>query len=170
MIIKSFFSKDKWESILQQLHSAPKSLLYTNIMFKSNLKQHHQELLNGLFSKKDAFYYETNKQIFVHAGIYEIDEELWKDATEEREFTWKFPAEIGSFYKDIIAGHVSTVEVSGDNNFLGKVYWDNESHFFIDGETNLSGVIPLLKYDIQTTIYSSFEKNHDNQWIEYKIK
>ncbi len=74
-----------------------------------------------------------------------------------------------SFYKDIIAGHVSSVEVAKDERYLGKVYWDKESHYFIDGDAPRSNNIPILKYNTQTKIYSSFKKQDDNSWIEYKI-
>ena len=140
-----------------------------NKMLKREIENHHIELLKWLSSKKKSLYYETTNQIFVHAGICEVDEELWKYATEESEFTWKFPAETGSFYKDIIAGHVSSVMVSNDTNYLGRVYWDHENHFFIDGETNRSGIIPILKYDTISKVYSSYDKNAEAEWVEFQI-
>lgn len=157
--IKSFFTDKQWDSIFKEILALKHSHTKMNNLLKSEIEKNHGGLLQWLFTKRDSLYYETANQIFVHAGICEADEELWKYATEENEFTWKFPAETGSFYKDIIVGHVSTVTVTDDENYLGKVYWDNENHFFIDGETNRSNVVPLLKYDTDTKLYSSYEKN-----------
>lgn len=114
-------------------------------------------------------YYETDTQIYVHAGI---DEEIkldWRH-TSETTFCRKYPPTMGGFYKDIIAGHVSTSLITGDADYH-KVYWDNESHFYIDGETEKSKVIPILKYDTKTKKYSSFEKKYNiDQLSEYTIK
>lgn len=169
MTMRSFFTDEQWDCLTKENLSLKHSYAKVSELLKSEIEKNHQELLQWLFSKKDSLYYETDNQIFVHAGICEADEELWKYATEENEFTWKFPAETGSFYKDIIAGHVSSVTVSEDENYLGKVYWDNENHFFIDGETNKSHVIPLLKYNTDTKLYSSYEKNHEGEWSEFPI-
>lgn len=136
---------------------------------KGELKKVHTGLLEWLLSKREEFYYETENQIFVHAGICETDSDLWKHATDPHEFTWKYPAETGTFYKDIIAGHVSTVEVSNDRGYFGKVFWDGQSHFFIDGQTVDSNLIPLLKFDTCAGVYSSYEKQIDGSWNEYKI-
>ncbi|MGR6899392.1 metallophosphoesterase [Rummeliibacillus sp. BSL5] len=164
MATKSFFTDEQWDCMLKKVQVIENPRTRMNGLLKSELKKNHRELLQWLFAKNASLYYETSNQIFVHAGICEEDEELWKHATEEGEYTWKFPVETGSFYKDIIAGHVSSVTVSEDESYLGKVYWDKESHFFIDGETNKSYVIPLLKYDTNTKLYSSYEKN-----IEFSI-
>ena len=56
------------------------------------------------------------------------------------------------FYKDIIAGHIGTYSLKADKNFHG-VYWDGMSHYFIDGSVNISGVIPLLMYDLESNKY-----------------
>lgn len=168
--IKSFFTKKQWVDMSKKFSEENFNLHKMNEIIKAELKKHHHSLIQWFIRKKDALYYETKNQIFVHAGICEVDEELWKYATSDEEFIWKYPAETGSFYKEIIAGHVSTVSVSGNEGFLGRVYWDNESHYFIDGDTPRSLIVPLLKYDTQTKIYSSFEKGNDNYWKEYRIK
>lgn len=126
------------------------------------------DILRWLTSKVEApFYYETDSQIFVHAGIEEI-EEMWKLVTMEDTFLWKFPAETGAFYKDIIAGHVSSAEVAQDCSYLGRVFWDEENHFFTDGTVNESGVIPLLEYDRRTKTYFSYELKFGD-WLKTKI-
>ena len=43
------------------------------------------------------FYYETEKQIFVHAGIDEDAGDWWKVGTSEEVFVGKYPATFGHF-------------------------------------------------------------------------
>lgn len=167
--LKSFFSNNHWQEIARKIADIDNTSFAINQLLKQEIRLNHSELLSWLFKKQKNLYFETANQIFVHAGICEDDEELWKYATEENEFTWKFPAETGAFFKDIIAGHVSTVTVSGDNSYLGRVFWDNENHYFIDGETVKSGIIPVIKYDSALNIYSSFEKDENGNWHEYTI-
>ncbi|MEK4730623.1 metallophosphoesterase [Paenibacillus sp. FSL L8-0641] len=119
------------------------------------------------------FYYETDKQIFVHAGIDEEAEELWKWGSEDYYFCSKYPHTTGAFFKDIIAGHISTSEIAGEVDYH-KVYWDKQSHFYIDGDTRVSKAIPVLKYDTTSGNYSGFEKIKQDEdsfvWREYLIK
>lgn len=98
------------------------------------------------------YYCETERQIFVHAGIDEEAGKWWYGA-EEYIFISKFPASTGSFYKDIIAGHISTARISGAPNFHG-VYHDGQSHYYIDGTVNESGRIPILAYEEEKGTYS----------------
>lgn len=122
--------------------------------------------------KSLPYYFETDTQIFVHAGIDEEAEELWKYGSENYYFCSKYPHTTGKFIKDIIAGHISTSEISGKSNYH-KVYWDKQSHFFIDGDTPISKIIPILKYDTILRKYSSFEKIKQADgsilWQEYDI-
>lgn len=128
-------------------------------------------LINWL--KGLPFYYETDTQIFVHAGIDEEAEEFWKWGSEDYYFCSKYPHTTGTFLKVIIAGHISTSEISGNANYH-KVYWDKQSHFYIDGDTRVSKTIPVLKYDTALGKYSSFEKIKQDEgsfvWREYAIK
>ncbi len=165
---KSFFKTEQWDYFFRELLHLKRFTLRMSNFIKGEMKKEHPELLHWLFSKSKEFFYETETQIYVHAGVCEVDSELWKHATEPHEFTWKYPAETGTFYKDIIAGHVSTVEVSNDNSYLGKVFWDGQSHFFIDGETIKSNIVPLLKFNTCTGQYSSYKKQ-DGSWVEYHI-
>lgn len=154
-----------------------KELIYHDYLFsiakliKKDIMDNHIQLVKWI--KELQFYYETERQIFVHAGIDEEAEEFWMYGTAEESFVSKYPASFGKFYKDIIAGHISTSSLAEDKDFHG-VYWDKKSHFFIDGETNVSGVIPLLKYDVVTQKYSSFKKlTHEasqKKFQEYFIK
>lgn len=115
-------------------------------------------------------YFETESQIFVHAGIDEESGDLWKWGTLPETFTGKYPPTTGRFFKDIISGHVYSDEVARDRSYLGKVFWDEKSHFFIDGNTGKSLIVPVLVYDVETNGYYSFEKEKDQTWKQYRIK
>ena len=93
-------------------------------------------------------YQVEGRTIFVHAGIDEEAEDLWEMGTDEDDFLWKYPAQTGRFYGDwkIVAGHVGTAEISGDRNFH-DIYYDGESHYFIDGAVLSGGIIPVIKVD-----------------------
>ena len=112
------------------------------------------ELMKWL--RKLPYYYETEKQIFVHAGIDEEAGDLWKLATEEYMFVSKFPATKGKFYKDIIAGHIGTATASGIPGYQG-VYFDGQSHYYIDGSVSASGCVLILTYDEKTEKYSELK-------------
>lgn len=170
LTVKSFFSSEQFIGIIKHMKMEEESYSEVSQYMVKEIRKYHSELLDWLVDKKkENLYYETDKQIYVHAGICEADQFLWKYATQPEEFTWKYPAETGSFYKDIIAGHISTVIVSTDTSYLGKVYWDKQSHFFIDGETERSKIVPLLKYDTCTGVYSSYAKGMEGTWVEYNI-
>lgn len=99
-------------------------------------------------------YYETDKQIFVHAGLDEEAGDLWRFGTDDLTFSYKFPATFGPFYKDIVAGHVGTHHMFGEWG-QHDVFWDGQSHYYLDGTTEGSGVIPVLIYDTETEKYMS---------------
>lgn len=98
------------------------------------------------------YFYETEHQIFVHAGIDEESEELWPWSTAESTFVGKYPATIGRFYKDIIAGHIGTASLAGDPDFHG-VWHDGANHWYIDGTVTVSSRIPILAYNEETGEY-----------------
>lgn len=136
------------------------------------IKGKHKELIEWL--KALPYYYQTEyNQIYVHAGVDEEAGEYWKWGCEDEYFCWKYPHVTGEFYKDIIAGHVGTSTIAQEPDY-NKVFWDKQSHFFIDGETPISKIIPVLKYDTDTKKYSSFEKINQADsgfiWQEYAIK
>lgn len=119
------------------------------------------------------YYYETDTQIYVHAGVDEEAEEYWKWGSEDYYFCCKYPHVTGEFYKDIIAGHIGTSTIADDENYH-RVFWDKQSHFYIDGTTEISKSIPVLKYDTISHSYSSFKQMKQNNgtfiWKEYTIK
>lgn len=99
-------------------------------------------------------YYFEGKTIFVHAGIDEEAEDLWKIGTDDYTFTEKYPAEVGRFNCDIkiVAGHIGTAEISGDSKFH-EIYYDGESHYYIDGSVTISGRIPIIAVDTKANKY-----------------
>lgn len=118
------------------------------------IKTNHKELLSWM--KRLKAFYETETQIFVHAGIDEDipEEELeWCTiGTPEYVLTGKYPPSKGHFYKDIIAGHVAAAVVADDPNFEG-IYFDGESHFYIDGSTTNNNKLLCLAYDEEKKKY-----------------
>jgi serine/threonine protein phosphatase 1 len=106
-------------------------------------------------------YYSQGNTIFVHAGIdedagiYEEGEDLWEWATGDEMFVSKYPAEIGKIDgldMKVVAGHVGTAEISGDANFH-DIYYDGQSHYYIDGTVLESGIIPVLLVDTDVDKY-----------------
>lgn len=105
-------------------------------------------------------YLETDAQIFVHAGVDEEAGDLWKWASEDWYFTSKYPPTYGRFEKDVVAGHVGTRGLCGED----RVCWDGESHYYLDGTTEESGVVPVLKYDDETGRYTTFDQDGHGGW------
>ena len=160
--IKTFITEDEYKLIAEN-----DDILYISKLVANMIKKNHRELL--IWLKKLLYYFETDNQIFVHAGIEEEAEELWRLGTPKEYFTSKFPPSKGYFYKDIVAGHVGTSEFR-KNKELHEVYWDKKSHFYIDGTTKNSKIIPILKYNVESGAYTSFRKTDENNWQEYKVK
>ena len=73
-------------------------------------------------------------------------------------FLGKFPATKGKFYKTIIAGHVGTGsrDLADDRNYH-DVYFDGESHYYIDGSVYKGGKLILLVYDEDEDKYYQIE-------------
>jgi serine/threonine protein phosphatase 1 len=132
----------------------------------------HSELMSWL--KKLPVYYETEDQIFVHAGVDEETGVYWKDATEKFYFTQKYPASVGKFIKDIVAGHVAVNSIANDFAF-NEIYYDGFNHYYIDaGSHGTPDHIGLLKFDTQTKKYTGFKKilipPDSTQWVEYPVR
>ena len=147
--INSFFSTDELNYILKSnpnnFESGVRNEIRTNAKFIPFI---------NWFQKRyeDNRYFETENQIFVHAGIDEANK-LWKDLTSSEMFTNKFPITTGRFYKDIISGHIASWEVANNKSYLGKIYHDSKSHYFIDGDVKNSKTIPVICYDTITKKY-----------------
>lgn len=100
------------------------------------------------------YYYEVNT-IFVHAGIDEEEGDMWEWGTSDEMFVGKYPAEIGNIEgldMKVVAGHVGTAEISGDQRYH-DIYFDGESHYYIDGTVLDSGIIPVLLVDTDEDKY-----------------
>lgn len=67
--------------------------------------------------KSLPFYYESDTQIYVHAGIDEEAGEYWKWGTEDYFYCSKYPHTLGKFEKDIIAGHIFTSQIAKNENY-----------------------------------------------------
>ncbi len=137
-------------------------------LMREDIRSHHPYLIRWLSDL--PLHYETDAQIFVHAGIDEEAEDLWSFGTPDELFLSKYPPTFGSFYKDIVAGHIGTHSIRG-NETDHRVYWDGRSHYYIDGGTATSGLVPILKYDTVSRKYSSFhmcgEPGGEVKWREY---
>lgn len=148
--IKSFFSPEELNYIFKlnanNFETGVRNEIKNNIKFNPFI---------NWFKKRyrDERYYETETQIFVHAGIDEEVGKLWKELTSSEIFTNKFPITTGSFHKAIISGHIASWEVAKDRRYLGKIYYDSKSHYFIDGDVMNSKTIPVLYYDTITQKY-----------------
>lgn len=145
--IQSFFSPEELKEILvsnpNNFEIAIRNAIKTKTKFIDWFKERY----------KDKRYYETDNQIFVHAGIDEEAGKLWKELTSSEMFTNKFPLTTGGFLKDIVSGHVASWEVAKDKTYQGKIYHDSKSHYFIDGDVKNSKIIPVLCYDTITKKY-----------------
>lgn len=148
--IKSFFSPEElnyiFKSNTNNFETGVRNEIKNNIKFNPFI---------DWFKKRyrDERYYETETQIFVHAGIDEEAGKLWKELTSSEIFTNKFPITTGRFHKAIISGHIASWEVAKDRRYLGKIYYDSKSHYFIDGDVTNSKTIPVLYYDTITQKY-----------------
>lgn len=107
-------------------------------------------------------YYATERQIFCHAGVDEEADDMWEWGTGDYIFTEKYPAETGKFCMDIIAGHIGTAEISGDWYFH-DIYYDGESHYYVDGTVLDSGMIPVIKVDTERNKYYRVTESGD--WL-----
>ena len=147
--INSFFSTDELNYILK---SNPNNF-ETGVRNEIRNNAKFIPFINW-FQKRyeDSRYFEKENQIFVHAGIDEANN-LWKDLTSPEMFTNKFPITTGRFYKDIISGHVASWEIAKNKSYLGKIYHDSKSHYFIDGNVKNSKTIPVICYDTITQKY-----------------
>lgn len=116
----------------------------------------HKELIWWI--SKMPLYYETEKQIFVHAGVDEEAGEYWMWGTSDSILLGKFPATKGKFYKTIVAGHVGTCtrELADDRSYH-DIYFDGKSHYYIDGSVYKGGKLLLLAYDEENGKYYQVE-------------
>ncbi len=153
--IRSFLTKEQ----LASFEDTAKQATYTEI------NQEAVQLILDGYQKQIKWletlpsYYETDKQIFVHAGVDEDAGENWRWGGSDSTFLWTFQAAKGHFYKDVIAGHLGTSDrkLSGNRRFH-DIYHDGESHYYIDGSVyKRGGKLNLLAYDEKTEEYYSIQ-------------
>ena len=109
-------------------------------------------------------YYTEGNTIFVHAGIDEDAGDMWEWGTSDEIFVSKYPAETGKIEgleMKVVAGHVGTAEISGDPRFH-DIYYDGESHYYIDGTLMDSGIIPVLLVDTDENKYYQVTEGGNN--------
>ncbi|MFI3260251.1 MAG: metallophosphoesterase [bacterium] len=138
--------------------------LYLLEDFKNKKININSDIIN--WTKKLPYYYETDTQIYVHAGIDEDAGEYWMFGVEDYNFCNKYPHTTGEFYKDIIAGHISVLEIAAkENSYIekGDIYYDGKNHYYIDGETENTGIIPILFYDSEIKKYEKISINRDDR-------
>ena len=110
-------------------------------------------------------YYTAGNTIFVHAGIDEEAGDLWEWGTGDEFFVGKYPAETGKIEglaMKVVAGHVGTAEIVGNPSFH-DIYYDGESHYYINGTVLDSGVIPVLMVDTDTDKY--YRVTETGNWL-----
>ena len=130
------------------------------VYIKKCIKENHKDLLSWM--RKLRLFYETATQIFVHAGV---DEEIPEEEAEwctigtpDYVMTGKYPPTVGHFYKDVIAGHVAASYLARDKNFSG-IFFDGESHYYIDGTEAKFRRILCLAYDENQRKYYQLEED-----------
>lgn len=110
-------------------------------------------------------YYVEGNTIFVHAGIDEGAGDLWEWETTEEIFTSKYPPETGEIPDldmKVVAGHVSTEEISGERGFF-DIYYDGANHYYIDGDVKASGRINIIKVDTKQEKY--YQVTESGEWL-----
>lgn len=110
-------------------------------------------------------YFTEGNTIFVHAGIDEEAGDMWEWMTSEDTYVNKYPAETGKIEgldMKVVAGHVGTAEISGDPGFH-DIYYDGESHYYIDGTVLDSGIIPVLLVDTDEDKY--YKVTESGEWL-----
>ena len=107
-----------------------------------------------IFTQNLPIYHVEGNILFQHAGINEEAGEEWEWESTDWDFLEKFPAETGYFEggMTIVAGHVGTAVVSGNSRFH-DVYFDGESHYYIDGTVYVSGIINVFMYDTVEDVF-----------------
>lgn len=115
-------------------------------------------------------YHVEENTIFVHAGIDETAGEDWEWGTSDDIFTGKYPADLGKIEgvdKKVVAGHIGTSEISGNSNFH-DIYYDGQSHYYIDGTVLVSGKIPVLLVDTDEDKYYAVNEYGIEEVLPYE--
>ncbi len=136
---RSFLSEEQYDRYLEYARTA--SFEDMNRRAALLVAEGNRELLRWV--RAMPILHETPSQIFVHAGVDEEAGEYWKLGTPKAVFLGKYPATFGPFVKTVIAGHIGTGSLAKDRSFH-DVYYDGESHYYIDGSVYDGGKLLLL--------------------------
>ncbi len=154
--IRTFISEEQM-SFLNQI-SRTCSLESISREVVQMLLSNHDKMI--WWMQQMPLYYEIDSQIFVHAGVDEEAGEYWMWGTSDDIFLGKFPATKGEFYKTVIAGHVGTgTRDLADDREYHDIFYDGESHYYIDGSVYKNGKLLLLGYDEDNDKYYQVEKD-----------
>lgn len=147
---KSFLGEGVFEQVKRMLAHRKFEDAYRFVV--RHMKSDHADVLSWI--RELPYYYETTKQVFVHAGIDEDAGDLWRIGTPAEFFTAMTPDYVGqTFDLDVVAGHIDTETISGIPGYKG-IWHDGASHYYIDGGVMRTGYIPVLAYDEHTETYS----------------
>ena len=163
--VSSFLSEKQMGSLKQTRIAGPESLETISRSAVQMIVSGHEDLINWI--RKMPLYYETDSNIFVHAGVDEEEGDYWPWVTTEDFLLGKYPASTGGFYKTVIAGHIGTGELAGDPDYH-NIYFDGESHYFIDGTVYKGGKLLLLACDDQNEKYYQVEKGGKTHVEKYR--
>ena len=152
---RTFLDSEQMAKIQEMASNGRLNAIYDFI--RESIKSNDPELIAWL--RKLPNYWESPETgtIFTHAGIDEESGELWKSTTPDDMFTGKYPLTTGKFYKDIVSGHVAASSIAENQNFKG-IYYDGESHYFIDGAVEHTGNLLVLAYDEKNRNYYELEE------------
>ena len=111
-------------------------------------------------SHLDLYYNYKDEVVFCHAGVDEEAGEYWEVGTPDYFYTGKFPAATGPFCINIVAGHIAASTVAGKPKYKG-IYYDGESHYFIDGNTEKTGRVLVIMYDTKKKKFYEMTNQRD---------
>ena len=140
---KSFLGHDSFVLVKHLLEHRQFTKAYQFVV--TRMKEKHADVIAWI--RKLPYFYETPRQVFVHAGVDEEAGDLWRIGTPAVSFTAMEPEYVGQHWTlDVIAGHIDTETISGIPGYEG-IWHDGASHYYIDGGVMRTGHIPVLAYD-----------------------
>lgn len=157
--VRSFLGEEITDRFFDDLVAAggdAEAMMRVNAAVRQAIRERHAEAIAWL--RRCPLVYETEDQIYVHAGIDEEAGPDWRWMTPDHVLTEKYPPTFGPFYKMIIAGHVATYGIHRDGTY--RPFLD-AGHCYLDGSVEFSGQLNVLHYDTRTKEYGYFSvKGH----------
>lgn len=150
--LRSFLDEDELKAIFARADlSSFDGMVDVNRDVRTALVKRHGDLVRWL--RERPLHFETDDNIFVHAGLDEEAGQWWRQGTPDLTFTHKYPPTTGAFYKTIIAGHVGTPELHPDRSH--GVFHDGASHYYLDGCVERTGCLNILAFTPATGEYTT---------------